>query len=458
MERDSLTREKLIVLDLGGHGSHIAARQIRRLKVYCEIFPFTTPLHRLQAARPRGVIMTGRVNQAQRGAIARCAAGLLACGIPILALGSGLHWLVEELGGKIQAMGADDPPTIYGTEFDVEAVMEPGSQAILENFAHGICGCQPTWTMESFVEMSIKDIRAEVGEQPVVCGLSGGVDSTVAAALVYRAIGNQLTTIFVDHGFMRKHEVEEVTKVFRDRFGDNFIAVDARERFLQKVKGVTDPEEKRKRIGTEFIRVFEEEAARLGKIEYLVQGTLYPDVVESGEGTALVKSHHNVGGLPEDMSLELLEPLRWLFKDEVREVATELGLPDELVWRQPFPGPGLAVRIIGEITLEKIRILQEADYILREEIARAGLERDIWQYFVVLSDTKTVGVHEQQRTYGYMVGIRAVNSIDGMTASWVHLSHALLETVSHRIMDEVKAINRVVYDISSKPPSTIEWE
>ena len=460
MERDSLTREKVLVLDLGGHGSHLIARQVRQLQVYCEILPFMTSLERVLEAKPRGVILAG--SPAER-ATSKQATGyveaLLDAGIPILAMGSGLQRLVRELGGTNEIVRADQGLTIYGTRFEAKTIDQPEAEAALQSFTGQVCGCQPTWTMDSFIEMSIQAIRAEVGGEPVVCGLSGGVDSTVAAALVHRAVGSQLTSIFVDHGFMRKHEVEEVTGIFRERFGDNFIAVDAHERFWARVKGVTDPEMKRKRIGAEFIRVFEEEAAKLGRIEYLIQGTLYPDVVESGAGEAgLVKSHHNVGGLPEDMSLKLLEPLRWLFKDEVREVAQKLGLPDELVWRQPFPGPGLAVRIIGEITPEKIEILQEADHILREEIKKAGLEREIWQYFAVLTDTKTVGVHEQQRTYGYMVGIRAVDSIDGMTASWVPLPYPVLESISHRIMQEVKVVNRVVYDISSKPPSTIEWE
>lgn len=456
MERDSLTRSKIIVLDLGGYGSHVVARQVRRVKVYSEIFPITTPLEDVLAKGAQGVILTGRsgdAGSASREAVSRRAGELSAAGMPILVVGSGLSWLVEELKGQ----GAKG--LLHSLPGELESLAEPAGRQVLEDFVLNICGCQPTWTMESFVETSIQEIRAEVGRQPVVCGLSGGVDSTVAAALVHRAIGEQLTSIFVDHGFMRKYEAEKVIDIFRNRFGKGFIAVDAKERFFALVQGVTDPEEKRKRIGGEFIRVFEEEAAKLGEIQYLVQGTLYSDVVESGAGQGtLVKSHHNVGGLPEKMALKLLEPLRWLFKDEVREVAQVLGLPDEFIWRQPFPGPGLAVRIIGQVTPEKVAILQDADYILQEEIARAGLERDIWQYFAVLTDTRTVGVQDQKRTYGYMLGIRAVNSVDGMTASWVHLPYSVLERISSRIMDEVEDISRVVYDISSKPPATIEWE
>ncbi len=456
MERDQLTGSKIIVLDLGGYGSHVVARQVRRQKVYSEIFPITTPVEKVMARAPRGIILTGRSSDgalASREAVSRCAKELLASGMPLLVIGSELDWLMEELNKE------GTPGLLHSLPGGLESLAEPGGGQVLEKFVLSICRCQPTWTMESFIEASIQEIKAEVGKQPVVCGLSGGVDSSVAAALVHRAIGDQLKSIFVDHGFMRKYEAEQVIDTFQKRFGKSFIAVDAKERFFALVKGVTDPEEKRKRIGEEFIRVFEEEAAKLGEIRYLVQGTVYPDVVESGAGQgALVKSHHNVGGLPEKMDFQLLEPLRWLFKDEVREVARQLGLPDELIWRQPFPGPGLAVRIVGEVTPAKVAILQEADYILRQEIARAGLERDIWQYFAVLTDTRTVGVRNQQRTYGYMVGIRAVNSIDGMTASWVHLPYDVLERVSSRIMEEIPEISRVVYDISSKPPATIEWE
>jgi len=456
VERDSLTRDKIIVVDLGGYGSHVVARQVRRVQVYSEIYPITIPLEDVLAAGPRGVIIAGSsggASLAVEEAVSRYIDALLAAGMPLLLIGSGFGQLIERLG-KSGREGL-----LHSLPGGVESLTKSEGRQVLEQFVRDICGCQPTWTMESFIETSIEDIRAEVGRQPVVCGLSGGVDSTVAAALVHRAVGDQLTSIFVDHGFMRKNEAEQVIDIFQQRFGKGFIAVDAKERFLALVAGVTDPEEKRKRIGEEFIRVFEEEAAKLGEIQYLVQGTLYPDVVESGAGQgALVKSHHNVGGLPEKMALKLLEPLRWLFKDEVREVAQKLGVPDELTWRQPFPGPGLAVRIIGEITPERVAILQEADYILRDEIARAGLERDIWQYFAVLTDTRTVGVHEQQRTYGYMLGIRAVNSVDGMTASWVRLPYELLERISSRIMEEIKDISRVVYDISAKPPATIEWE
>jgi len=455
VERDSLMANRIIVMDLGGYGSHVAAREVRKLQVYSEIFPIQASLAEVLEEGARGVILTGKQdgNLAGREEVYSAVRKLLEAGIPVLAVGSGFDWLVE----RAEEQRAAGLVTVFPG--GIESLAEPSGKEVLEDFVGSVCRCEPTWTMEAFVESSIQRIRSEVGSELVVCGLSGGVDSAVAAALVHQAVGSQLTCIFVDHGFMRKYEAETVADIFRRRFGKSFIAVDAKERFFAQVKGVTDPEEKRKRIGGEFIRVFEEEAAKLGKVRYLVQGTVYPDVVESGAGQgALVKSHHNVGGLPEKMDFRLLEPLRWLFKDEVRKVGQILGLPDELVWRQPFPGPGLAVRVIGEVTPAKVAVLQDADYILRDEIKKAGLERDIWQYFAVLTDTRAVGVQDQRRTYGYVLAIRAVNSVDGMTASWVQLPYHVLEKISSRIMGEVKEITRVVYDISSKPPATIEWE
>lgn len=466
VKRDYIAQDKIIVLDFGQGDSHLVARQVRKVRVYSEIQPGISSPEKVLAAKPRGIILVGQPDKASLREAQATITRLLAADIPLLVLGPSLQQLVGELGARVVSFDDTERDTslrdqdglVHGLKM-LPTLEDDPSQRVLHDFAHKVCGCRFEWTMSSFIETSIQMIRAEVGDAPVVCGLSGGVDSTVAAALVHRAIGNQLHSIFVDHGFMRKHEAEEIIEVFQERFGGNFIAVDARDRFLERVRGVSDPEEKRKRIGTEFIRVFEEEATKLGRIDYLVQGTLYSDVVESGVGEGgLVKSHHNVGGLPEDMSLKLLEPFRWLFKDEVRAVGQRLGLPDDLIWRQPFPGPGLAVRIIGEITATKLAILQEADYILRDEIRKAGLHRDIWQYFAVLTDTRTVGVHEGQRTYGHMVGIRAVHSIDGMTASWAHIPYPVLERISQRIMEEVKSVNRVVYDISCKPPATIEWE
>jgi GMP synthase (glutamine-hydrolysing) len=350
---------------------------------------------------------------------------------------------------------------IYGIQFHPEVVHTPYGQEILTRFLTEVCGCERTWSAKGIVEDQIARIRRQVGDGQVICGLSGGVDSSVAALLVHRAVGDQLTCVFVDHGLMRKDEGEQVVSAFRDTFKVPIVAVDAEKRFLEKLKGVTEPEAKRKAIGAEFIRVFEEEAAKLDGANYLVQGTLYSDVIESGGGTgaATIKSHHNVGGLPDDLKFELVEPLRALFKDEVRAVGAELGLPERLVWRQPFPGPGLAIRIVGgEATKERLDVLREADHILQEEIRKAGLYRELWQSFCVLPDIRTVGVQGDERTYGYVVVVRAVTSDDAMTADWARLPYDLLETIASRMINELREVNRVVLDITSKPPGTIEWE
>jgi GMP synthase (glutamine-hydrolysing) len=350
---------------------------------------------------------------------------------------------------------------LYGIQFHPEVVHTPYGQQILTTFLEDICGCERTWSAASIIEEQIAAIRAQVGEGKVICGLSGGVDSSVAALLVHRAVGDQLTCVFVDHGLMRKNEGEQVITAFRDHYKVPLVAVDAEERFLERLKGLSDPEAKRKAIGAEFIRVFEEEASRLGDASFLVQGTLYSDVIESGGGTgaATIKSHHNVGGLPEDLRFELVEPLRALFKDEVRAVGAELGLPERLVWRQPFPGPGLAIRVVGgEATKERLDTLRNADFILQDEIRKAGLYRELWQSFCVLPDVRTVGVQGDERTYGYVVAIRAVTSDDAMTADWARLPYDLLEQIASRMIGEIREVNRVVLDITSKPPGTIEWE
>jgi GMP synthase (glutamine-hydrolysing) len=371
----------------------------------------------------------------------------------------GFRVLAYTENSPFAVIGNDD--RIFGLQFHPEVAHTPDGKTILKNFVYQICGCQGNWTMGNFINESIARIKEQVGEGEVINALSGGVDSSVVATIIHRAIGDQLTCIFVNHGLLRREEVERTFNVFRLNLGMNIIYVDASERFLKRLKGITDPEQKRKIIGQEFITVFEEEAHKIGKVDFLAQGTLYPDVIESaltGSASAKIKTHHNVGGLPAKMTLKLLEPLRYLFKDEVRQVGLELGLPEEMVWRQPFPGPGLAIRIIGEVTKEKLEILRGADWIVMSEIKKAKLYRQLWQSFAVLTDVKSVGVMGDYRTYGYLVAIRAVTSQDAMTADWARLPYDLLARISNRIVNEVPGVNRVVYDITSKPPSTIEWE
>ncbi|SHF33166.1 GMP synthase (glutamine-hydrolysing) [Desulfofundulus australicus DSM 11792] len=508
-------QEMVIVLDFGGQYSHLIARRIRELRVFCEMLPYNTPLKEITGHRPRGIIFSGGPASVYQPGAPAVDPAIYDLGIPILGICYGMQLMTRQLGGVVTraehheygktdleiidsrdlfcglgpveqcwmshgdrveapppgfevvarteqapvAAMADRKRKLYAVQFHPEVIHTPRGQDILRHFLYDVCGCQGNWTMGSFIEESIREIRARVGDRRAICAISGGVDSSVAAVLVHRAIGDRLTCIFVDHGLLRRGEAAQVVEVIRGKFHIPLIHVDASQRFLGRLKGVTDPEQKRKIIGEEFIRVFEEEAAKLGEVDFLVQGTLYPDVVESGTATAaVIKSHHNVGGLPENMHLELIEPLRWLFKDEVRELGSELGLPEEVLWRQPFPGPGLAVRILGEVTPEKLEILRHADAIVREEIYQAGLHRQIWQYFAVLPDLRSVGVMGDGRTYAYTVAVRAVHSQDGMTADWVRLPYEVLERISSRIVNEVAGVNRVVYDITSKPPATIEWE
>jgi GMP synthase (glutamine-hydrolysing) len=515
--------EEVIVLDYGGQYSQLIARRVRDCGVFSELLPSHTPLEQIERRKPRGIILSGGPASVYAEGAPRLERGLLELGVPVMGICYGMQLLVHELGGKVQEaevgeFGRSDltviepgtllkgmpkeqtcwmshrdtviePPPgftalasssvspvaavedaqrgIYGIQFHPEVVHTPYGQEILTRFLTEVCGCERTWSAKGIVEDQIERIRRQVGDGQVICGLSGGVDSSVAALLVHRAVGDQLTCVFVDHGLMRKDEGEQVVSAFRDTFKVPIVAVDAEERFLEKLKGVSEPEAKRKAIGAEFIRVFEEEAAKLAGggdgegARYLVQGTLYSDVIESGGGTgaATIKSHHNVGGLPDDLKFELVEPLRALFKDEVRAVGAELGLPERLVWRQPFPGPGLAIRIVGgEATKERLDVLREADSILQEEIRKAGLYRELWQSFCVLPDVRTVGVQGDERTYGYVVVIRAVTSDDAMTADWARLPYDLLETIASRMINELREVNRVVLDITSKPPGTIEWE
>ncbi len=510
-----MERELVLVLDFGGQYNQLIARRVREARVYSEMISYKTPIEKIEAMSPKGIIFSGGPASVNQEGAPIVDPRIYTLGVPILGICYGMQLMTVQLGGYVgrplaheygkteimidanegiwyglkgvrqcwmshgdsvkklpsgfsEAAYTGNTPVaaiycrekhFYGVQYHPEVKHTPEGQAMLENFLYKVCGCKGNWTMESFIESQVDEIRKKVGNKKVLCALSGGVDSSVAAVLVHKAVGDQLTCIYVDHGFMRKDESAQVKKTFNEQFHLNLDFIDAEERFLSKLKGIAEPEQKRKIIGNEFIRLFEDEARKLGEIDFLVQGTLYPDIVESGTETAeTIKTHHNVGGLPEDMQFELIEPLRMLFKDEVREVGLELGLPEEIVWRQPFPGPGLAIRIIGDITPEKLDFLREADAIVREEIINAGLHREVWQYFAVLPSIHSVGVMGDTRTYGYPVILRAVTSDDAMTADWAKLPYELLERISNRIVNEVRGVNRVVYDITSKPPGTIEWE
>jgi GMP synthase (glutamine-hydrolysing) len=509
--------DEVVVLDYGGQYSQLIARRVRECGVFSELLPHHVGAEEVARRRPKGLILSGGPASVYADGAPKLDPQLLELGIPVLGICYGMQLLALKLGGRVEgaevgefgrsqltvsdpglllaglpaeqscwmshrdtvfaappgfralASSSESPVAafeseergVYGIQFHPEVVHTPYGQDVLKRFLGDVCGCDMTWSAASIVEDQITRIREQVGDAKVICGLSGGVDSSVAALLVHRAIGDQLTCVFVDHGLMRKNEGEQVISAFRDTFKVPLVAVDAETRFLDKLRGVTEPERKRKVIGAEFIRVFEEEAAKIGDARFLVQGTLYSDVIESGGGTgaATIKSHHNVGGLPEDLEFELVEPLRALFKDEVRAVGAELGLPERLVWRQPFPGPGLAIRVVGgEATKERLDVLRDADFILQDEIRNAGLYRELWQSFCVLPDVRTVGVQGDERTYGYVVVIRAVTSDDAMTADWARLPYDLLEKIAARMIGELREVNRVVLDITSKPPGTIEWE
>ena len=510
-----MTHQLCIVLDFGGQYNQLIARRVRECGVYCEVKSYKTPLEEIKRLNPVGIIFTGGPNSVYEESSPHISKEIFEMGIPILGICYGCQLMAYTLNGKVSTCinseygktetfydnsslifnelsdksvswmshtdyiselpqgfkitaHTDNCPVaamenaekkLYAVQFHPEVNHTQNGLDMINGFLKNVCGCTGDWTMENYAKTAIADIRKKVGDGKVLLALSGGVDSSVAAALLAKAVGNQLTCIFVDHGFMRKNEGDEVEAAFAD-WGINFVRVNAKEQFMSKLRGVSDPETKRKTIGEEFIRVFEQEAKKIGTVDYLVQGTIYPDVIESGSGdAAVIKSHHNVGGLPDYVDFkEIIEPLRMLFKDEVRQLGIELGLSEVLVWRQPFPGPGLAIRIIGDITDEKLEILQDADYIFREEIAKTGLDRKINQYFAVLTNMRSVGVMGDSRTYDYTLALRGVTTTDFMTADFAKIPYEVLEIAAARIVNEVKHINRVVYDITTKPPSTIEWE
>ncbi|MEA5537281.1 glutamine-hydrolyzing GMP synthase [Crocosphaera sp. XPORK-15E] len=520
----SLKGQIIVILDFGSQYSELIARRIRETQVYSEVLSYRTTAEKLRQINPKGIILSGGPNSVYDDLAPQCDPEIWQLGIPILGVCYGMQLMVKQLGGKVEkakrgeygkaSLTIDDPTDLltnvedgstmwmshgdsctrlpqdfeilahtentlcaaiadhekklFGVQFHPEVVHSIGGIALIRNFVYHICECEPTWTTEAFVEETIREIRAKVGDKKVLLALSGGVDSSTLAFLLHRAIGDKLTCMFIDQGFMRKGEPERLVDIFDRQFHISVQYVNARERFLKQIEGVTDPERKRRLIGHEFIQVFEEESKRLGPFDYLAQGTLYPDVIESadtnvdpktGERVAVkIKSHHNVGGLPKDLRFKLVEPLRKLFKDEVRKVARAIGLPEEIVRRHPFPGPGLAIRIIGEVTSERLNILRDADFIVRDEIAKQGMYHDFWQAFAVLLPVRSVGVMGDKRTYAHPIVLRLITSEDGMTADWAKVPYDLLETISNRMVNEVKGVNRVVYDITSKPPGTIEWE